>query len=71
MQHKKKQRKKCNCLENIDSELSLFSLISAEDGPIKVTVFINNENYALPRIEEIFSKLHGGVEFTKFDLSMA
>lgn len=28
------------------------------------------ERYPLPRIEDIFSKLHGGQEFTKLDLSM-
>ncbi|XP_061729321.1 uncharacterized protein K02A2.6-like [Cydia pomonella] len=29
------------------------------------------EKYPLPTIEELFSKLHGGVEFTKLDMSMA
>lgn len=29
------------------------------------------EKYPLPKIEELFAKLHGGVEFTKLDLSNA
>ncbi|XP_065361993.1 uncharacterized protein LOC135955568 [Calliphora vicina] len=42
-------------------------------GDFKVTLnkCIHVEKYPLPRIEEIFSKLHGGEEFTKLDLSMA
>ena len=32
---------------------------------------MNVEKYPLPRIEDIFSRLHGGEEFTKLHLSMA
>lgn len=29
------------------------------------------DNYTLPRIEDLFAKLHGGVEFSKLDLKLA
>lgn len=42
-------------------------------GDYKVTVnpHLIIDQYPLPRIEELFAKLHGGEEFSKIDLSMA
>ncbi|XP_036348039.1 uncharacterized protein K02A2.6-like [Rhagoletis pomonella] len=42
-------------------------------GDFKVTLnpHLKVEKYPLPRIEDLFSKLYGGEEFTKLDLSMA
>lgn len=42
-------------------------------GDYKTTLnpFLKVEQYPLPRIEELFAKLHGGQEFSKIDLSMA
>lgn len=42
-------------------------------GDFKVTLnpHLNIERYPLPRVEEIFAKLHGGAEFVKLDLSTA
>lgn len=49
------------------------------DGDIRIcgdfSVTLNKvllmDNYPIPRIEDLFSKLHGGVEFSKLDLSRA
>lgn len=42
-------------------------------GDFKVTLnpHLKVEKNPLPRIEDLFSKLHGGKEFAKIDLSMA
>lgn len=42
-------------------------------GDFKVTLNpqLHVDQYTIPKIEELFSKLHGGVEFSKLDLSRA
>ena len=42
-----------------------------EDFKVTLNPHLNVEKYSLPRTKDIFSKLHGGEEFTKLDLSMA
>ena len=41
------------------------------DFSVTLNKVLYTDNYPLPRIEELFSKLHGGVEFSKIDLSRA
>ena len=41
------------------------------DYKITVNKYIENFKYPLPRIEEIFTTLQGGEQFTKLDLSNA
>lgn len=60
-------------------DFSSFVPVIKKDGSIricgdfKVTLnpYIENDQYPLPRIEELFAKLQGGVSFTKLDLSNA
>lgn len=41
------------------------------DYSITLNKILFIDNYPLPRIEDLFSKLHGGVEFSKLDLTRA
>lgn len=41
------------------------------DFSVSLNKQLEIERYPLPRVEELFSKLHGGQEFTKLDLSSA